>query len=306
MYSVLKKQIFVRGKIIIFGEHSVVYGAPAIALPISKGIYGVLTPGIHSSINLNSNLLNEVSVFNQALERMAKLIPSKSFKLDLVSDIPAGAGLGFSAAFSVLLAKSAAFFSDVKLNNNVIHEAAHEIERLFHSAPSGVDDSVVFYEKSVLFQKKRIDLNMPWSGKLVNPQLMILDTPTLPVCVGYSGESSKTKVMVHRVNNSLSDKEKATFVKSMTLKFEDGIKRWSEHDFAAMGIVMNSVQAEYVSMGLSTAAIDKMAILALENGAWGAKLTGGGGGGSIIALVDKKNRRKVEESWKSAGFSVVD
>ena len=162
-------------KTILFGEHAVVYGYPAIAVPISSlrataeitkqtgrdsGIY-IKAPDIDKELILNfdSDQLNQI---NDALSTTVRLVINKldintpNWDITIQSTIPLASGLGSGAAVSAAIARSIISAFDESVNLQTLNEIVFEVEKIHHGTPSGIDNTVIVYEKPIYFIRDEI------------------------------------------------------------------------------------------------------------------------------------------------------
>jgi mevalonate kinase len=298
------------GKIILFGEHAVVYGRPAIAVPLPSirasveidalpptGRSGILvqSPALNTSF-----LLSEVSrrdplalAIHLTFEALQVTYPP-NLRLTIHSDIPISAGLGSGAAVTVAIVRGLCRHFSLSLSNDKVSQLAFEVERLYHGTPSGVDNTVIAYEMPVYFQQEK-----PVERFSINKGFSII--------LGHSGESTPTAEVVNKVREGWQ-KDHTSYEKTF-----DAITRIVNLAYGAMkrgdidllGPLMDQNQMHLNDLGVSSKALDKLIETAREAGAYGAKLSGGGKGGFMIALVDSDHVESMMESLKAAGASQV-
>lgn len=275
------------GKVILLGEHTVVYGAPAIAAGIERGARASaseLPERSPSSIRLGDRVAVADASSSDDLARafaalLAALGACPRVSVVASSDLPPGGGLGSSAAIAVAVARALLRLTRQE-TEGAEPDLAHVLsladawERVFHGNPSGIDTAAA--GAGGCFRFSRAD------GR----RLLDLRAP-LWLCVGHSGESSSTRVMVEGVARLRARKPElvdrsiagaASLVENAALAIE-------AYDLSALGKLMDLAQMLLAGLLLSTEPIERMCAIARESGALGAKLTGSGGGGSVIALV---------------------
>lgn len=291
------------GKIILFGEHAVVYGQPAIAVPVTQvSAKAILTPnpnnGIHiqaPEISLNRPL-NELPL-DDALATAVRLTFMElgvhnppGFILRISSTIPLAAGLGSGAAVSVAIIRGISTFLGHPLPDASVNSLAFEVEKIHHGTPSGIDNTVVTYERPVFFIKDQtietFDVKTPFT-----------------IVIGDSGVGSPTSKAVSIVRQAWLD-EPGTYERLFAACGD--IARQARQlietgDIQQLGALMDNNHTLLVKMGVSSVELEHLIKVARQNGALGAKLSGGGLGGNMIALVPPKQVQNVVTALKKAG-----
>jgi mevalonate kinase len=274
---------FGRGKVILLGEHAVVHGYPAIAAGIERGVYAEAHPAERDLLRIapwNLELEPDAGsegplqrAFAAILEPYGERPP---LEVSAKAELPAGAGLGCSAAIGVAVLDAIDEALGRRRSRRQIGEAALEWEKVFHGNPSGVDNTMSALGGVALFRR----------GQPLEP---LRANKPLHLAIAHSGESASTKEMVASVRRQLEqDPERVTqtfegietLVRNAKLAIEAG-------DLIALGQLLDLNHTLLSSLMLCTTKIDSMCRAAREAGALGAKMTGGGGGGSMFALAPK-------------------
>jgi mevalonate kinase len=291
------------GKIILFGEHAVVYGRPALAVPVtqvqakatvsenSRGGIMIEAPNINLSADLSSLAADHplVAVISSVFSTL-KISNPPACTVYLQSTIPVAAGLGSGAAVSVAIIRALSAFLGKPLPDDKVNSLAFEAEKLYHGTPSGIDNTVVTYAKPVYFV-----LRKPIKTFHVGAPFSIM--------IGGTGVSAPTKESVSSVRKLwLADKthwEKVfTKIGDIVWNARQAIERG---DIPELGKLMDANHALLQEMTVSCAELDDLVEAARNSGALGAKLSGGGRGGNMIALVEKENAPAVARALSSAG-----
>jgi mevalonate kinase len=291
------------GKIILFGEHAVVYGHPALAVPVTQ-VQATVTVRENSRSGImieapNINLSAELSTLSpdhplasviRSVFSTLKISKPPSCTVYMQSTIPVASGLGSSAALSVAIIRALSDFLKHPLPDNQVNDLAFETEKLYHGTPSGIDNSVVTYAKPVYFIKgkpiKTLHVGAPFT-----------------IMIGSTGVLAPTKVSVAAVRKLwLADKPRwervFTQVGEIVWNARQAIERG---DAAELGRLMDANHALLQEMTVSCKELDQLVEAALKAGALGAKMSGGGRGGNMIALVDKENAPDIARALSAAG-----
>jgi mevalonate kinase len=291
------------GKIILFGEHAVVYGRPALAVPVTQvhadvevrradraGIW-IDAPDVNLNAELNTLPSDHplASVIHNFLF-LARAAPFPSLNIKITSTIPVASGLGSGAAVTVALTRALSSFLFHPMSDEEINVFAYEIEKLHHGTPSGIDNTVIAYAKPVYFVK----------GHPI--ETFKVDHP-FTIVIGDTGISAPTKESVGDVRK-LWEADKSTWEKvfdevgeitnTARMSIENGI--WE-----LLGDMMNANHQLLQKMTVSSPELDRLVEAARNAGALGAKMSGGGRGGNMIALVKPDQAESVAISLKEAG-----
>ncbi len=294
------------GKIILFGEHAVVYGRPAIAVPIPQLMATVETTSLSGrklgtihveapDIGLDS-WLHEMSpdhplayIINLTLNELGIHDPP-AMGIKISSSIPIASGLGSGTAVSVAILRSLSDHLDQRLPLKRQSELAYEVEKIHHGTPSGIDNTVVTYAKPVYYERGH------------DPEIIPLGAP-FTLIVADTGVQSPTAVAVAQVRKSWQENRKAyeslfDEIGSLVLQARDCIERGHVNE---LGPLMDQNQVLLEAMGVHSPQLQSLIEAARKAGAYGAKLSGAGLGGNMIALVDPGNAKSIENALKNAG-----
>jgi len=288
------------GKIILLGEHAVVYGFPSLAAALDRGvtISAIPTPaggGLRIDIpawNLRV-LASDDHPVARSLVAIADSLGIGRPPVTLVGDaqIPPGAGLGSSAALAVACARALLVHDKRKADAAIVAEAAAASETLMHGRASGID--VAFAASGGIGVYRRASGVRPLRGT------------TLRVLVGPSGTPRSTAEMVQRVADATSGPHSASTddarLKELGALTDTGTVALVSGEHAKLGSAMNRAHEILAELGVSTEQLDYLCAGARLAGAYGAKLTGAGGGGAVIAIAPREKEKAILESWKSDG-----
>ncbi len=294
------------GKIILFGEHAVVYGQPAIAMPVSRvNATARVTPNISASpglvrliapdIDLDAPLdhLDEDHPLASAVRAtLAEVSPhhTPAFTIQINSTIPISAGMGSGAAVTVAIIRALSAFLGRPLSEHRTSELAFEVEKIYHGTPSGIDTTVITYQKPVYFRKE-----MP-------PEILQVKKPTHWI-IADSGEKTPTIAAVTAVRGLYEGNPQSYGeIFSRIGAIADAARpALVNGDLQALGQLMNENQSLLQSLQVSSVMLDSLCQAALDAGAKGAKLSGGGRGGNMIALAAQEDCDRISQALEEAG-----
>ena len=291
------------GKIILFGEHAVVYGRPALAVPVtqvqatatvsenSRGGVWIEAPNIALSSALSQLAPDHplVAVINSVFSTLSITRPP-ACTVYLQSTIPVASGLGSGAAVSVAIIRALSAFLGQPLSDPQVNGLAFQAEKLYHGTPSGIDNTVVTYARPVYFVK-----GQPIKTFRVGASFTLV--------IGDTGICAPTKESVGAVR-SLREADPTRWEKVFSQVGEivwDARQAIERGDTAALGTLMDANHALLQEMTVSCAELDLLTEAAHKAGALGAKLSGGGRGGNMIALVLKEKASTMAETLLAAG-----
>src|SRR6186713_2515774 len=171
------------GKVILFGEHAVVYGVRALAAGISRGVFARSERATADSVHVGGMLLAPDHALLGAVRCLRAQLGAAPLRLEFHSELPQGAGLGSSAAMAVAAARALSKSHEQELSDRQLFEAAQAWERVFHGNPSGVDvaaaqsNSVIAYSRGShlepLTLAKRLHLVVVQAGPPASTKLMV-------------------------------------------------------------------------------------------------------------------------------------
>lgn len=256
------------GKLILCGEHAVVYGHPALAFAVDRHTEVVLEP-TDGPRTLDTGGLSDPRL-DAALD---SLFPAEGLGITIRTTLPIGRGMGSSAALSVALVRAHAAHAGEDPDPDAVFERAMPLERIFHGNPSGLDAAVASrggfldYRRGPPARIVAVDVGeVPWS-------VVVLDT-------GVAGDTARLVAHVA----SLGEKATPTLERIGALV---GEARAALTNPQALGELLDENQALLDALGVSSSDNRRLVELARGAGAHGAKLSGAGGGGVVLALVSE-------------------
>lgn len=275
------------GKVILLGEHGVVYGRHALALPVP----GAVTASVEESAAMRHILPDEF-----VAPLLVELgVADRNWRIDLESRVPFGKGLGSSAAAAVAIARAFDAELALGLDDARVNEIAFASERLAHGTPSGIDNTLATYAEPMLFRNadgldaKRLDLAAP-----------------PPLLVAWGSETGRTSDQVAgvRARRERSPAHFDALFDEMDQLSRHGAELLQAGAWQDLGVLMNICHGLLNAIGVSTPALERMVALARVAGAAGAKLTGAGGGGSIVAICPD-GVESVDAVLRRAGYHTL-
>ncbi len=294
------------GKCILFGEHAVVYGYPALAAAIEMGSFCQIAPNSQEGISWNfSNFATSLkwsitddipdSSFAHFLYCLQKLaqdfsIEINNLEITISSHLWSNSGLGSSASSASAFIKAINNYYSLELTLDQLNEYTLYMEGFIHGTPSGLDNSTVNYGGVIHFQKgivRNLDKFSP-----------------IPILIVDSGIAHDTKEAIIRVKDLFTeDPNKITNIfENISSICEQGILAIKSDNLEILGALMNKNHKLLQELNLSTPKIEEIRWIGDQTGIFGSKITGAGLGGAIIAVgspqsldlfQDKLNHQKI-------------
>ena len=292
------------GKVILLGEHAVVYDRHALAVPIPDAVTarvaecaGPVTLSIPAW-----RMVREWSPGESAAEGADGIVSlimktldveDRGFAINVDTRIPMAMGLGSSAAVAVAIIRAFDRFLGLGLDDVEVDTLAFRCEELTHGTPSGIDNNLATFGQTVLFSK---------TGR--TKPIELADTP--PLVVAASGQRGITRDLVAgvRARYERNGALYSTIFDEMGEISAAGARALVERDYELLGSLMNVCHGFLNAIEVSSPELEKMVAMARNSGAVGAKLTGAGGGGSIVALCPGKVA-DVANDLAAAGYQVI-
>jgi mevalonate kinase len=302
-------------KVILFGEHFVVYGEPAIVLAIDKRAYAKVELRQDKRLYLRSANLNLAGYFENgyfkveqgdAKEAKLRFKPLKltvekvleiygdnvGLDVEVNSTVPVAASLGSSAAVAAAVTAAVSALLEVTMSKESVFRISYEAEKIVHGKPSEVDPAVSTFGGTLLFQMDTGFRPLDVKGDV-------------PLVIGYTGVKRSTRVQVAKVRD-VRNKYSRVIDHIMMAAREivlSAINALKDGNLETLGDLMNIDHALLCGLGTSDESLEWLVNAARKAGALGAKLTGAGGGGCMIALAENETLKQVLEAIQRAGGS---
>jgi hydroxymethylglutaryl-CoA reductase len=294
------------GKVILLGEHAVVYGRHALAMPIKdamtarcrkvRGPVVLRIPGwgLTQSFDQQDDSATGVASILQLLLAQLK-VSAENIEMEVESRLPVAQGLGTSAALAASMARALSEHVNLNLSDDEVNQLTFECEKLAHGDPSGIDNTVAVYGQPLLFRKGKEPVQEPIDLQRVPPLII--------ACSGKRGMTREQVAGVRRRHEKNPSLYEAIFDNIDKLSLA-GLKALVRGDYDALGAQMNVCHGLLNALEVSTPELEAMVALAREHGAIGAKLTGAGGGGSIVALCPGV-QDAVSSALRDSGYQTI-
>lgn len=294
------------GKIILFGEHAVVYGRPAIAVPVThvqaKASITADPAGLPGRIQIRArdiDLETDLSALPAdhplalAVSGVAAQLGIERFpalRLQVHSNIPIASGLGSGTAVSVAIARVLSAFLGYPLDDDQVSHIAYRVDQKLHGTPSGIDNTVITYAQPVYFVRGQ-------------PFQRLCTAKPFTVVIGCTGIPSHTGEVVADVRKRwLADPETYEHlfdeIGALAVQARQAIETGAVEQLGPLMIRNHQLLQQ---IDVSSTELDHLVEAAISAGASGAKLCGGGRGGNMIAMATEDAAPAISAALQSAG-----
>ncbi|HEX6982594.1 MAG TPA: hydroxymethylglutaryl-CoA reductase, degradative [Balneolaceae bacterium] len=296
------------GKIILTGEHSVVYGMKAVAAPIALRMGAkvrdhdnevrLIIPrwGVERTLEFGAE--HRYSIYKSLEMILEELdLRGKGMTIEVFPEVPRAMGMGGSAALAVAIIRALDKHFGLGLTDEDVRELSFKSEDIVHGGASGIDNTVATYGHLIMYEKG----NPP----VINTLNLAED---IPIVIGISGIESMTSKMVRRVREGHEKQpdwynEIFARMNELSVASKEAIEA---RDLPKLGMIMNMNHGYLNTLSVSCPQVEELIEIARTNGALGAKLTGGGGGGAMIALCDSaKVQKNIQKKMHDAGYDAL-
>jgi mevalonate kinase len=297
------------GKVILFNEHFVVYGLPAIASAIGAKTIARVERRAGSGVEIKDERpetkgykAEKLAQQKESLDRMLRLMgvdtEHSAFRITLGGDLVAASGVGASAASCAAITR--AFSEELGLNysDDRVNEVAYEGEKGYHGTPSGIDNTAATFGGLIWFKRE---------GTTHLMERMTLKKP-VEIVMGNTGIVADTRVVVSGVKDR-KDREPdryARVFRDAEQLVHEARKQLEDFNLERLGTYMDENHALLQQIGVSCQELDALVDLAHANGAMGAKMTGTGKGGYMVALTPGEElQKRVADAIERKGFQTL-
>lgn len=284
------------GKLMLLGEHSVVYGFPCIVTAMDTRMRVTVEFCDGDTDLIITPQVKESKFVTQSLKLFKNKFKIKqAVKIQTQGDFSHQVGLGSSSAVTVATFKALSELFNKSLSNKEIFDLSYSVTIAIQGVGSGFDIAAATFGKTVYYV---------YGGKVID----LIKTEELPLVVGYSGLKADTPTLVRKVKADYEiNKNRVTGIfKEITLLVNKAKIAILDKNYQQLGLLMNKNHCLLQNLRVSTPKLDAMVKASIKAGVYGAKLSGAGGGDCMIALVPLEKRTEVENAITKVGGSIIN
>jgi len=308
------------GKLMLFGEHSVVFGHPCIVTAVDRRLsitveengeevfvldapdLGLRAYSKKISDLGNKNLPKEVSFIETCYKLFLKKYPQKkTIHVYSKNEFKSSYGLGSSSASTVAFAKALSEFYEVPMTNDQLFDLCYATVLEVQGVASGFDIAAGIWGGTLYYITPH--------GKFIKRKTVeTINLKNLPFIVGYTGIKADTATLVRMVQNLHSENKKTinSIFTDITLLVEQAKKTLQQQDWPHLGLLMDENQALLRRLQVSSIELENLIAAGKSAGAMGAKLSGAGGGDCMLALADEDNKIAIAQEIQKVGGKIIE
>ena len=283
------------GKLLLLGDHAVVYGYPCLVTAVDKRLYveaeiieasedDIITPQVKES----RFVLETLAYFKE------KFHIQDAIRIKTQGDFSHQVGLGSSSAVTVATFEALNILFSLHLTKKEIFDMSYHVTLLIQGVGSGFDVAAATFGGSLYYVKGGVKMEL-------------LPLSHLPIVVGYSGIKADTPLYIRKVAEAFKQRkgEMDILFQSISDLVEKAKISLLKEDFEKVGTLFTENHSILKKLGVSIPKLDDMVEASISAGAWGAKLSGAGGGDCMIALVSDSKREGVEKAIRKMGGEII-
>jgi len=295
------------GKLMLYGEHAVVYGSPCIVTAVDQRVRVSVEPNGEGEIHVCSPNVG-LDEYHKSIERLGKDDVPKSMqfveylvkrfyadnnlkqgiRISTESDFSTQFGFGSSAAVVVALSKVLTQYFNIKMDKKQIFDLSYQAVLDVQGVGSGFDVAASVYGGTIYYVTPGTVIESIYEGEL-------------PMMVGYTGVKADTPTLIRQVAELKRNEAWVDSVFSdITMLVDQAKNYFKSNDFVQLGKLMNKNQKLLSTLNVSSTELNNLIKSAMGAGAYGAKLSGAGGGDCMIAFGDSQYIQKIGEAIEQA------
>lgn len=291
-----KTTVSVPGKLLLMGDHAVVYGRPCLVTAVSERMRVSIEQSSDKQLHFDVPENMDTRFVNRAIEqaRAHWRLPISDITIRTESQFSGNVGLGSSAAVTVGTIVALREYLGKKDNLKTLFTLSYRTILDVQGRGSGFDAAAALFGNTMYFVT---------AGKIIEP----LAIKNMPLIVGFTGVKADTVTLIREVEEKMkAQPERVNRIYDAIAKLvEDAKLKMLEGDWERVGKLMDFNQEYLRDLGVSSEKLEALIAAAKNAGAWGAKLSGAGGGDCMIAIAPENKRVGVEEAITKVGGQVI-